>query len=770
MMETPVIKDLVLIGGGHAHVHVLKMLGMKPIPGVRVSLITNQIDTPYSGMLPGHIAGVYNKEECHIDLGKLCSFGGTRLLVVEACGIDTKTKQILCRDGRPPISYDVCSIDVGISPTPIKMTEAFTDSVTPVKPISEFSSKWDRILDRIQMIKDEVIRLAVIGGGAGGVELCFAIHQRLQTELGKLGKDMKQLEITIYTKYSTLMPSHNKEVQEIIMRKLREKSIRVVFSAEIIQIQRAISPEGGALLELVGSDSKKYAFDEAVTCTSARAQPWLLESDLETTPEGFVCVQSTLESVNTPDVFACGDVAHLVDNPRPKAGVFAVRAGPPLVANLRRRLQGEPLEPWTPQEQFLGIICTGYGYAVSSKGPIAVEGEHQWVLKENIDREWMLGYQQLPDISKMAVDPALEISNRVLLQQVVASVSDKVGDILNHSKMRCGGCGSKIGSQILTRALEAVSRADACATTVDSRTQLGAFRSEVVTGVGDDAALLTSPASSLLTVQTIDYFRSFISDPFLFGKIAANHALSDLHAMNAEPVSALALCVLPFGREEKVENDLVQMIAGACSVLKLENCALVGGHSSEGSEMYVLINALHPFHTLHAACTVFFSSSNKWIYLLLSCLARSMGLSLHGTVHPGEVLRKGPLVSGDVLVLTKALGTGVILAADMRTAAKGAWVSDAIKSMLLSNKRASQILRSRGSSACTDVTGFGLLGHLLEMLQCDRGSAFCSITPHQEKLAAQLYMKDIPLLAGAIECLSAGIISSLQVQVNFSYK
>jgi selenide, water dikinase len=382
----------------------------------------------------------------------------------------------------------------------------------------------------------------------------------------------------------------------------------------------------------------------------------------------------------------------------------------------------------------------------------------------------MLGYQQLPDKSKMVVDPALEISNRVLLQQVVASVADKVGDILNHSKMRCGGCGSKIGSQILTRALEAVSRADACATTVDSRTQLGAFRSEVVTGVGDDAALLTSPASSLLTVQTIDYFRSFISDPFLFGKIAANHALSDLHAMNAEPVSALALCVLPFGREEKVENDLVQMIAGACSVLKLENCALVGGHSSEGSEMYVLINALHPFHTLHAECTFFFSSSNKWIYLLLSCLARSMGLSLHGTVHPGEVLRKGPLVSGDVLVLTKALGTGVILAADMRTAAKGAWVSDAIQSMLLSNKRASQILRSRGSSACTDVTGFGLLGHLLEMLQCDRGSAFCSITPHQEKLAAQLYMKDIPLLAGAIECLSAGIISSLQVQVNFSYK
>jgi len=105
-------------------------------------------------------------------------------------------------------------------------------------------------------------------------------------------------------------------------------------------------------------------------------------------------------------------------------------------------------------------------------------------------------------------------------------------------------------------------------------------------GVGDDAALVHPPADPANTylVQTIDYFRSFVSDPYLFGQIAANHALSDLHAMNAEPVTALALCVLPFGLEDKVENDLVQMIAGCCSVLKKEGCALVGGHTSEGAE------------------------------------------------------------------------------------------------------------------------------------------------------------------------------------------
>lgn len=586
MDSTPVIKDLVLIGGGHAHVHVLKMLGMKPIPGVRVSLITNQIETPYSGMLPGHIAGVYSKEECHIDLGKLSSFSGTRMIVAEACGIDTKLKQITCKDGRPPISYDICSIDIGISPTPIPTTDSLKDYVTPVKPISQFSNKWDQILTRIYNMPDnELVRLAIVGGGGGGVELCFAMHQRLTTEMHNLGKDIKQLEISLYAKGSTLMSQHNKEVQSIIMRILLEKQINVVFNAEVVQLRSNISPEGLKVSELLTADGKAYRFDEAICCTNARAQSWLLDSDLETTNEGFVCVQPTLESVNCPDVFACGDACHLVDNPRPKAGVFAVRAGPPLLANLRRRLQGESLEPWIPQELFLGIISTGFGYAVSSKGPTAIEGKHQWTLKDNIDREWMLGYQQLPDKTTMVIDPTLVATNALILQKLIDSIADTAGNILNHSKMRCGGCGSKIGSQTLSRALGKVSQTAASSSSFEGRTQLGAFRSEVVTGVGDDAALLTSPEPPMLSVQTIDYFRSFISDPYFFGKIAANHALSDLHAMNGDAISALALCVLPFGLEEKVENDLIQLIAGACSVLKEENCALVGGHSSEGSEM-----------------------------------------------------------------------------------------------------------------------------------------------------------------------------------------
>jgi selenide,water dikinase len=230
-------------------------------------------------------------------------------------------------------------------------------------------------------------------------------------------------------------------------------------------------------------------------------------------------------------------------------------------------------------------------------------------------------------------------------------------------------------------------------------------------------------------VQTIDYFRSFISDPYLFGKIAANHALSDIHAMNGSPVSALALCVLPFGKEDKVENDLVHMIAGAASVLKSERCALVGGHSSEGTEV-------------------------------------AMGLSVHGTVEPGKALRKGPPRIGDKIILTKAIGTGVIMAADMRGLSRGAWSKEAFESMLLSNRKAAEILSSFNCSACTDVTGFGLLGHLIEMLQCNNNDDLCSLQGQSKRPAAKLSLSSIPILPGAIECLSKGVVSSLQVQVS----
>ena len=266
--------------------------------------------------------------------------------------------------------------------------------------------------------------------------------------------------------------------------------------------------------------------------------------------------------------------------------------------------------------------------------------------------------------------------------------------------MRCGGCGAKVGASVLSRVINELSPLQ---------------RDDILIGLHepDDAAVVKVPSGKVV-VQTVDSFRAMIDDPYLFGRIAANHSLGDIFAMNAEPQSALAIATLPYGLEQKVEDDLYQMMSGALEVLADANTALVGGHTSEGAEL-------------------------------------SLGFAINGLADPQSVLRKGGLQAGDQLILTKAVGTGALFAADMRHKAMGRAITSALESMLQSNRLAAACLRLHGATACTDVTGFGLLGHLVEMLRAS-------------EMDAEVEFEAVPLLDGAESAVRAGITSSLQPQ------
>ena len=291
---------------------------------------------------------------------------------------------------------------------------------------------------------------------------------------------------------------------------------------------------------------------------------------------------------------------------------------------------------------------------IGTRNGFVVEGDWVWRLKDWIDRRFMRRYNELPEMAAAVHPPASGIADAEALKEISAIA------------MRCGGCGAKVGATVLSRALGSIEPAP---------------RDDVVIGLDapDDAAVVDTGGPEL-TVLTVDYFRAIIDDPYLFGKIAAVHALGDVYAMGGEPQTALAIATVPYGLEAKVEADLMLMMGGANEVLRDAGCALVGGHTSEGAEL-------------------------------------SLGFSVTGLVAREAALRKGGLQPGDALILTKPIGTGTLLAADMRMKAKARWVAAAVEHMTISNRAAAAILRRHGVHAATDVTGFGLLGHLLEMVQ-----------------------------------------------------
>jgi len=673
--QNPIVKDLVLVGGGHSHVILLKKFAMKPLPGVRLTVIARDVHTPYSGMLPGYLAGHYEFDEVHIDLRPLCQFAGARLYHDEAILLDLEAKQVICK-GRPPVPYDVLSINIGSTPSfnGISGAEEFT---TPVKPINNFVDRWQHLVDRV-LDSPGPHRIGVVGAGAGGAELVLAAQYRLGNLLTERGQRTDSLEFHLISKSKTILPNVSAGVRRRFERLLAARGVNVHTGAAAEKVvPGAITVIGGKTIEL----------DEILWVTAAGAPSWLRESGLDVDEDGFIQVRDTLQSTSHADVFAAGDIATVVNHPRPKAGVFAVRQGPPLTANLRRVLVGRPARPFSPQRAFLVLISSGDKRAVAAKWGWSAEGRWVWKWKDWIDRRFMRKFNELPE---MATEEATPLDPGLADQATLKDISAIA--------MRCGGCGAKVGANVLTQALAGLEPV---------------ANEDVLVGLHapDDAAVVQIPAGKV-AVHTVDYFRAFIDDAYVFGQVAANHALSDIFAMGAEAQSALAIATVPYGLEAKVETTLREMMTGAMDILNEAGATLVGGHTSEGPEL-------------------------------------ALGFSINGLADRESIFRKGGMAAGEVLILTKPLGTGTLFAADMQQKAKGRWIEGALESMIQSNRQAAQCLFKHGASACTDVTGFGLLGHLVEMTKASG-------------VDVEVDLDSLPVLDGAQETVRLGILSSLQ--------
>jgi selenide,water dikinase len=650
--------ELVLVGGGHAHVQVIRRFMMEPPAGVRLTVVLDRPEAVYSGMVPGFVAGDYAAEALEIDVVPLARRAGARVVLAAATAVDPAAKTIEL-EGRPALDYDVASLDVGATVRALDLP-GVREHALATRPIRDFVDRLDAAVAaaRARSRGAATLRVAIVGGGAAGVELAFTLEARLRAA-------GVAAELAIVADTDALLPGSSGRLARDAAAEARRRGIRLRLGVRVSRV------EADRLL-LVGEAEPEPA-DLVLWATGAAPLPLLAAIAAPKDAQGFLRVRDTFQCLGADDLFAAGDCAALDSYPWvPKAGVYAVRAGPVLDANLRARLAGESLRRYRPQRDFLALLNLGDGRALGGKWGTTLSGRAVWRLKDRIDRAFVARFRAL-DFPPMAGEP-----------------------------MACGGCAAKLDAGALARALAALPPAPR-----DASVLVGLERP-------DDAAVLRTPAGDTV-IATADGFRAFCDDPWLVGRAAAVNALSDVYAKGGQPRHALAWVSLPESEGARAGAMLAQVMAGVRAALDPLGVSLVGGHTTTGAELQV-------------------------------------GLAVTGALAPGERwLGQGGLRPGDRLILSKPLGTGVLLAGDMRGRARGAWVQAAHSHLLRANDAAARLARRFEASACTDVSGFGLAQHLGALLGASR-------------VGAVLDLASLPALPGARELLAAGVRSTFHAQ------
>ena len=651
-MHIPNTTDLLLIGGGHTHALVLRQWGMKSLPGVRLTLVNPGPTAPYSGMLPGLIAGHYQQDELEIDLVKLARFAGARLILDRVTGLDTGQKLAQLAN-RPPIAYDIASVDIGIT-TELKSLPGFDEFTAPAKPLDAYASAWEQFVQEAQA-GTKPPTAAVIGGGVAGVELAMAMAHRLRKVCG----DRADIAVALIERGSEIVARAAKQRRRKLLAGLMGNGVKVMTDTSVIA-----ATETG--LDIADGTHLDAAF--VTTAIGANPAPWLEETGLAL-KDGFIRVGPDLRATGHEDIFAVGDIAHMDESPRVKAGVFAVRQAPILHDNLIAAATGGALKSYRPQKDYLKLVSLGEKSALAAKWGLTLQHKRLWNWKNHIDQTFMAQFRELPEMTAPET-PA-------------GPMAIGVAELLDGQPL-CGGCGSKVAQDILNRALEPLN------------------------ANGDDAAVLR--IGDTQQVITTDHFRAFTPDPYLLAQIIANHALGDVWAMGADPQAVLASIILPAMSGDLQERTLAEIIAGLKNILDTAGAELVGGHTSLGAEM-------------------------------------TLGVTATGLMNGRTSIGLGGAKIGDSLILTKPIGTGTLLAAEMQGKANGRDAAAAYDLMLQSSALTSKHLREV-AHAMTDVTGFGLAGHLIAMLDAS-------------SVQASLSLGAIPYCSGAIELAEAGIHSSI---------
>lgn len=620
-MNVEPVRHLVLVGGGHAHVEVLRAFAMDRPEGVRITLVTDRTVSAYSGMVPAFIAGDVALSDLEIDVWPLARRAGATVIEAKMTRLDPVAQRVFLQ-GRQPLAYDVCSVDIGGSVAGLD-TEGVRDNAVATRPLAT-------LLDRmVALSQREPERIAVVGSGPAGIELALSLRTRFPSS-----------HVALVERANDILPGVGGRYRRRVLGVLSERRVDVHTNTSV----SAVTPEG-----ILQEDGSLIEADVVLWATGAAPHWAMLRSELPVAASGFTLTEDTLQVAGHPTLFAAGDCAVPRSRPDlPRAGVYAVRAGPVLAHNLRQFLRGRPLEAWRPQRHMLSLLNVGDGTAIAHKWGLSTRSRWVYGWKDTIDRAWLDRYRGdgLPKMPPM--------------------------------QMSCLGCAAKLPAGALEQVL-----VDAVAGTP-----------------GEDAARIDVGAD---VAWTVDVFPAFSDDAELVAQIAAVHALADLWAKGVRPSHVLALVTVPDSEPSAV---FAAAMAGVRRVLAEHAIVLAGGHTVLGDTLTV-------------------------------------GLTAVGAVHRFVGIDSGQV--GDVVLLTRPLGTGVLLRADNAGDVSGPDMKAALGHMTRSHAALLDV--SERIHAATDVSGFGLAKHWIDLCVASQ-------------CAAVVHMDALPVHSGVHKALVDGVRST----------
>lgn len=374
------VRDVVLVGAGHSHIFVLERCIERGAPDARLTLVVDRRIAIYSGMVPGYVAGQYRVEQLEIDAVGLAERAGARVVLDPAVGIDPVGQRILLENA-PSVPYDLASFDIGSTVTGLDVP-GVRQHALPTRPIGEFVEQVDALVEKARRYdRGDLFQVVVVGGGAGGVELAFALDQRLRDAT------KRTLRVVLLEFGPRILSRYPSSLVRRVHRCAASRGLEIRCNEEVVAAE-----EGAVLLRNGG----RVPCQALIWVTGPKSHPVFRRSGLATDERGFVLVRPTLQFRDHDELFAVGDCATLVQHPNtPKAGVYAVRQGPYITDNLYAALEGRPLRAYKPQGDFLTLLNLGDGRALGAKWGVTFEG--RWVMrwKDRIDRRFMRRFQTL---------------------------------------------------------------------------------------------------------------------------------------------------------------------------------------------------------------------------------------------------------------------------------------------------------------------------------------------------------------------------------------